>query len=158
VLIYDQVFSCSMRINDEPLTPYARKCGTGEEVTKTAIVIAAIILGVSACGGGNSVSGDPPTAACAMTAPPRLVSPAAGAIGVATSFNMVVSYDPGTAYARPVLTATSSAAVMGGPWTAAVNSEGASAVANLAAATTYSVTVTNAMCGNTFTIGSFTTL
>ena len=151
---------------------------------RSAIVLTAIVLGLSACGGGGqnalntagnttsaangpsapSTPGTPnatstPNIACLSVESPRLVYPASGATGIPTNLNLAVTYpeNPGRAFGLPVLISTTSASVTGGSWTAAANFQWISAVANLASATTYSVEVTNTVCGQHFKIGSFTT-
>lgn len=99
------------------------------------------------------------SAACSSVAPPALVSPANGATGVPDgNFSLTVSYavNPSNAFGVPHLTASGQSAVDGAQWTAS-GADWASAIPALAARATYTVQVTNTLCNQTYTLGSFTT-
>lgn len=115
----------------------------------------------SAQGAGASPSGAPPAGMCTSVAPPKLAYPASGASGVPDgNFQLVVSYsnNPGQAFTPPALSAAGASSVTGSAWSA--GSSGSQWVSNipaLAAATAYTVRVTNSSCNQTYTLGTFTT-
>jgi hypothetical protein len=122
-----------------------------------ALVIVFAALLVAGCGGGAVGS---TLQACTSVTPPALVYPAQNATGVPDgNFQLIVSYgsNPGGAFNVPSLTVNGAGAVNGGAWTAGSAGQWTSLIPALSAATTYKVTVTNSACGQTYTLGSFTT-
>jgi hypothetical protein len=152
-------------------------------MNKLSVLLGPILV-VAACGGGGqsgSLPVDPPAATtvtsssaptptptptslpigyCTSVAPPALVYPASGATGIADgNFELSVSYpgNPDSAFTAPTLTAGSASTVTGGAWTAGSSGQWDSAIPALSANTTYTITVTNYLCSQTFALGSFTT-
>jgi hypothetical protein len=128
---------------------------------------------VAACGGGPAASGGaqsaqgtgsspswPPVGMCTSVAPPKLTYPASGAAGVPDgNFQLAVSYsnNPGQAFTAPTLSAASGSSVTGSAWSAGSSGSWVSIIPALAAATTYTVRITNSACNQTYTLGTFTT-
>jgi hypothetical protein len=120
-------------------------------------LLAAIFFAVNSC---SSQSGGTASTACTSVAPPHLVYPSSGAIGVPDgNFTLSVSYsqNPGAAFGPPVLTADTAPSVTGGAWAAGSAGRWNSNIGALAAKTRYSVNVTNAACNQTYSIGYFAT-
>lgn len=140
-------------------------------------VLVILSLAAVGCAGSSSTSSTAPgpstNPACASLAPPQMLYPVPGSTGVAPD-GIYVEYGSlttlQTAWSVPYLAAGNSV-LSGGPWLAPspgpTNPPGAtpapgevygvSSVSNLAAATTYTVTVTNVPCGGSFPLGTFTT-
>ncbi|HEV3153339.1 MAG TPA: hypothetical protein VGZ02_06030 [Candidatus Baltobacteraceae bacterium] len=127
--------------------------------------------GLAACGGATGVL----KGACASVAPPALLYPASSTTGVPDgNLDIWVGYpeNPSTAFSAPALTSPGIASVNGTAWlppspgptnppgllTLPANDQyWTSGILALAPSTTYTVTVTNTLCNQTFSLGSFTT-
>lgn len=116
-----------------------------------------VALLLAGCGGGavgSTLQG------CTSVSPPVLVYPAQNATGVPNGgFQLIVSYasNPGGAFGVPSLSVSGAGSTNGGPWSAGSSGQWTSAIPPLAAATAYTITVTNTACVKTYTLGSFTT-
>ncbi|MBV9271346.1 MAG: hypothetical protein JO165_09635 [Candidatus Eremiobacteraeota bacterium] len=126
-----------------------------------------------ACSNDTSPLANPPNTGCASVAPPMLLYPQNGATGIPTAHLTLYFANVAPAFAPPVLTPSGgSGALTGTPYSSpspaptppgmATPPPGASVVISqfnpaVASATTYTVTVTNSICSQTFTEGTFTT-
>jgi hypothetical protein len=110
--------------------------------------------------GRGTPSSAPPVGMCTSLAPPKMTYPSSGATGVPDgNFQLTVSYStsPANAFTPPALTSGSAGAVEGGAWTQGSAGSWTSQIPALAPAATYSVSVTNSACNQTYTLGTFTT-
>ena len=146
-------------------------------VFRSALAVAMAACAVSACGGSGPSNAGVPSGLCATVAPPKLLYPAPGQTAIPDSgLDVYFGYpvDPSTAWSVPSLTpAGGGQTLTGEPYTlpspGPTNPPGllplpagdtyyVSHFTTLATSTTYGVSVTNTLCNQSFSLGSFTTM